>query len=354
MATTKQKARLGVFLLVGLVLILGGFALVAGIHLFKRYDTYKIRFRETVSGLSPGAAVKLRGVDVGRVEDIKIDPDDIEVVEVKIRVRHGTPILEGAWAQLVTSGITGVKFVDIQGAKKGAARMEAGSYIPSKRSTLSAITGRAETIAFKLEKLLNNALLATTPEHRKLVFDLVRKARDAFKNVSGLSKRLTTTVDQLEPKLDRSLTDFARSARHIRRAATSLKFLVDRTQDDVHGTLAEARETLARLRKMSGRKGALGKSLRTFRRTMEKIQHKLAGPAMDRNMKILGRSLTAMRLLARDLRSLVNRASVDVRPILRSLRNAAENFEEFARSVRENPASLFRPSSSRQRRLPKH
>ena len=51
-----------------------------GIH--REFDTYKLYMTESVAGLSKDSVVKLRGVDIGRVSEIRINPDNIENVEV--------------------------------------------------------------------------------------------------------------------------------------------------------------------------------------------------------------------------------------------------------------------------------
>ncbi len=353
MLTRNQKVRLGLFLVVGTVTVVVGLALVAGLSLFRRYDHYRIRFRETVSGLTVGSPVKLRGVVVGRVEEMDLDPEDTDVVRVQIRLKHGTPIVQGAWAQLNASGITGLKYIDIQGGKKGAPRLEPGSEIPWKASTLSQITGKAETIAFKLEKLLNNILAFTDTEHREAFNDLVTQARSALHNTSRLTDRGTKTLERLEPRLDRALYDFARSARQIRRSAARVDKLVASTDRELIGALHDLRKVLAHLDAMTGKKGDLGRTLAQSRHLLRALERKLAGKQMDANLKQLHHALTALRLLAVDLRGLVTRASVDLRPAVRAIRRAAENIEGFARTIRENPASILRPSSSRQRRLPR-
>ncbi len=349
MLTRKQKVRLGLFLVIGVGAVVVGLALVAGLSLFKRYDHYEIRFTETVSGLSVGSPVKLRGVEVGRVEDMDIDPDDTDVVRVRIRLRHGTPIVQGAWAALNSSGITGLKYIDIQGGKKGAPRLEPGSQIPAHTSTLSQITGKAETIAFKLEKLLNNILAFTGPQRRDAFNDLVDQARSALHNTSRFADQGTKTLERVGPRLDRALYDFARSARQIRRTASRVDHLVAATDKEFVGALKDMRRVLAHLDDMTKKKGDMGRTLAQVRHFLRVLQRKLAGKQMDANLSQLHKALTAMRLLALDLRGLVTRASVDLRPAVRAIRRAAENLEGFARAIRENPAAILRPSSTRRR-----
>ena len=74
------------YLLVGAVVL----ALVAGLAAFsvwlvradidRRVEPYQIAFAGSVTGLQQGSQVRYRGVPVGRVTDIRIDPERVEWV----------------------------------------------------------------------------------------------------------------------------------------------------------------------------------------------------------------------------------------------------------------------------------
>ncbi len=344
-----RTARAGLFVLVGGGLVLAGLALVAGLAIVRRYDHYVIYFHETVSGLSPGSPVKLRGVEVGRVEDIEIDPENVEQVRVRIRVRRGTPVLRGAKARLKATGITGLRYVEIQGGRKGADRLPPGSVIPSEPSTLYQITGRAEAIAYKAEKLLNNALVLTRPENRERLWQLVASATQALEAIARLARRLDRLAGSLEPRLGTALAETSRSLREIRRASRAIRVLAERTDPRLAATFAEARRTLQQLRGTFGSKGDLGRAIRRAEAALDRIEATLAGRDMAGNVKRLGRVLDSLNGAARQLRQLTARVSRDLRPTLRTIRSAAERLEEFARTIQENPAAILRPSTTRRR-----
>ena len=46
------------------------------------YTPYKLFMKESISGLSKDAIVKLHGVPIGRVTAIEIDPNQIELVKI--------------------------------------------------------------------------------------------------------------------------------------------------------------------------------------------------------------------------------------------------------------------------------
>src|SRR3546814_14465471 len=70
-------------------------------------ERYVIYFTGPVTGLQQGSAVRVRGIPVGQVVDIRFDPDDIARVQVTVEVNEGTPIRADSAATLDIQGITG-------------------------------------------------------------------------------------------------------------------------------------------------------------------------------------------------------------------------------------------------------
>ena len=67
------------------------------------------------SGSCPSVVpVKFRGVDVGTVKSIRIDPDNSRLVLVEVRLRKETPVKTDTRASLVMKGITGVVFIELK------------------------------------------------------------------------------------------------------------------------------------------------------------------------------------------------------------------------------------------------
>src|SRR6266481_3753513 len=81
---------------------------------------YRIHFAESVSGLALGDSVKYRGVDVGTVKSMVIDPDDPRQVQVDVRLRKAAPVKTDTKASLKLKGITGVVYIELNGGSPNA------------------------------------------------------------------------------------------------------------------------------------------------------------------------------------------------------------------------------------------
>ena len=107
--------------------------------------TYRIHFPDSVSGLTAGDSVKFRGIDVGTVKSMSIDPDNARLVLVEVRLRKETPVKTDTRASLTLKGITGVVFIELNGGDPAAKTLLAVTpedkipEIPSEKTGLKAM-----------------------------------------------------------------------------------------------------------------------------------------------------------------------------------------------------------------------
>jgi phospholipid/cholesterol/gamma-HCH transport system substrate-binding protein len=129
---------------------------------------YRIHFGESVSGLSIGDPVKFRGVDVGTVKAIALDPADPRLVQVDIHLRKETPVKTDTKATLKLKGITGVVFVELNGGSPNAPTLLASTRegqvpeIPSEKGTLTAILDMLPKLLEKFSAIENQVKKVVT------------------------------------------------------------------------------------------------------------------------------------------------------------------------------------------------
>ena len=92
------------YTIVGAFVVVLSAAIVAGVLWIssgraagKNYDTYLAYFTESVSGLNRQAPVKYRGVDVGSVREIGLDPDDPQRVQLVLAIERGARSNRTPW-----------------------------------------------------------------------------------------------------------------------------------------------------------------------------------------------------------------------------------------------------------------
>src|SRR3954471_2813040 len=87
-------------------------------------DAYEISTREAVTGLQPQAAVRYRGVDVGKVDSIGFDPKAQGNVLIRLEVDSHAPVTKDTFATLGYQGVTGLAFVQLDDEGHPAPRLE--------------------------------------------------------------------------------------------------------------------------------------------------------------------------------------------------------------------------------------
>ena len=102
-------------LLTGLFTILLGIALAGTFVWFRgdtrQYNDYVVISTLAVNGLYPQAAVRYRGVEVGKVGKVALDEKDPRNVVIRVAVERSVPITHGTFAQIGYQGLTGLAYM---------------------------------------------------------------------------------------------------------------------------------------------------------------------------------------------------------------------------------------------------
>ena len=121
--------------------------------------TYRIRFNESVSGMSVGDTVKFRGVDMGTVKAMGLDEADPRRVRVDVRLRKDAPVKTDTKAMLKLKGITGAVFIELDGGSPKAEFLVAATAegqvpeIPSDKSKLTTALDQLPNVVQKFGAL---------------------------------------------------------------------------------------------------------------------------------------------------------------------------------------------------------
>jgi phospholipid/cholesterol/gamma-HCH transport system substrate-binding protein len=126
METRANYTLVGAFVIFFLVAIIAFILWVANVDFSRNATDFDIYFSRSVTGLKEGGTVLYRGVPVGSVKSISLDPDNVEKVRVTVLVNGGVPIKEDAFASLELQGITGVAYIQLNGGTSASKPLTAG------------------------------------------------------------------------------------------------------------------------------------------------------------------------------------------------------------------------------------
>lgn len=244
-------------LIVGLFVICLG---VAGVVSFwwisgGAQDTtkYLIVSPKAVSGLNPQAAVRYRGVRVGKV--VEVDLQDSREVSILIRVDSDIQITRGTRARVASQGLTGQGYVqlDDDGSDPAPPEIEPRSKLPviamqSGNSLVSATEG-AQEIVTRLRK-------STERIEQVLSDENIARIDTTLKNLAASSQHLEQTLSQTSA-LAADLRRFssAGNAEHISQTLEQLQAAtreLPAAVSDFRGVLARVDAAASRVDKLGG------------------------------------------------------------------------------------------------------
>lgn len=278
-----MESKVNFALVGGFVLALGA-ALIAGVLWLSsersyraNYDNYLVYLTESVSGLSPDAPVRYRGVKVGQVRRIELPSGDPERVRLTLEVESGTPVKQDTVAVLITQGLTGISNVELTGGSRDAPPLAAtpGERYPVIRSAPSLMLRLEAAVGKALDNLnrssegvnalldeRNRAALRETLANLQLVSrTLAERSKAIGAGVDDAARaaqntvRLTEQLSQLAERVQRSAEGFDRMTGEGARAGSSAARAIDETHADLKAfaeeALPEARALLAELRTLT-------------------------------------------------------------------------------------------------------
>jgi phospholipid/cholesterol/gamma-HCH transport system substrate-binding protein len=302
MSITKlQRARLGVFMVIGCVLLVFFIALPIGFKISDRtkmYHSYIVG--ESISGLDVGAIVKYHGVNIGKVDDISYDPKDLTKIKVDIRINGDFPMKKDMYIQTGLLGITGLLYVEILGGSNDSKPLEAESEIPSKPSLISSITGKAEVIISKVELLLNHLNILTTP-------DSLAAIKKILDNVEGITAVAKGFMDEFSPDVKAIATSTKRTMSKMDTIASNVQAITGKIDRDI--------------------------DLGQFGRILDQIDS----------------TAVAMKNLSENLDMTVRQSREDVTVSMENLRETLENANELSKILMENPSLILKGESQKER-----
>jgi len=300
----SREIRVGLFLVVAFLILIALFELVGKETIFARMLEYRTSFK-SIPGLKLGDPVRLAGVDVGTVRDIRVIGARVEVA---MRVKPGTPVKTDSIATIKLTSLLGTNFVDLTFGSPAAQIAPGGSLLQSSEPPdlntllvrLNDAAGDIQTLAKQVNEGLGKSIepISSAFQTMDKIAKKIEKGEGTlgrliaddglYREIRGMAANLHQVSDQIakgQGTLGKLLADDAlykdlrslsadlrgttgslsRVMKDIEGGKGSLGKLVrdESLYNEARGTLGEMREALTGLRTASKRinegKGTLGK-----------------------------------------------------------------------------------------------
>jgi phospholipid/cholesterol/gamma-HCH transport system substrate-binding protein len=236
MTRQVSSRALGLFVTLGIVIAIAVIIWIGASKYFEKGDRYVTYFDESVQGLQRDSAVKYRGVDVGRIEDIRVAPDN-RLIEVIMKINLKEDVEKNSVAYLRVAGITGIVFIELDRKDPESPDLSpkldfASPYpiIPSRPSQIRQIFSGIDEIIEKIKQLDLEDIARS-----------IKATGKAAENLFG-GPQMTKTLQNLES----ISTSIDLTAARIEKMTASGK--LEGILDDTRTTLAEARSLISTTR----------------------------------------------------------------------------------------------------------
>jgi len=241
------QLRVGLLVVISLIIFAVLVFLMTGEGFFARKYTIRT-FMDNAGGLRTGDPVRLAGIDVGNVENIRISGshDPKRAVEVTLRVQRKFQgeIRVDSMAELDAEGLLGQRFINITRGTPGQPVIASGGEVKLReRAELKDVLGASADVMVGLNRVVNRV-------------DRIMESVETGKG--SLGKFIYN--EELYQKANRSVDDVNRLIAHAASGRGTIgKFLMDDTvYNNTNRTVSEFNQMLADVR---AGKGNVGKFL---------------------------------------------------------------------------------------------
>jgi phospholipid/cholesterol/gamma-HCH transport system substrate-binding protein len=155
---------------------------------------YIVSSQLPVTGLSPEATVKFRGVDVGKVIEISLDPSSQTTVLIGISVAQTLKLSSGAYAELRRQGLTGLAYIDLNDESTNPTALPAGSKILLRPTLVDDLMSKGPELTAQLETVLKNSSQLTSSANQFVASIDIQKLNSAIANFEKASEKALPAI----------------------------------------------------------------------------------------------------------------------------------------------------------------
>jgi phospholipid/cholesterol/gamma-HCH transport system substrate-binding protein len=315
METRREQALVGLFVIVAAAVLI---ATVFGISgAFGRTAKSFHAFFPFAGGLEVGSTVRYAGgPKVGRVEKLRIDPQNPANIEITLAVQTDLPVKTDSHVRIMSMSPLGDNHLEIVPGSPQAALAKDGATLPADRYLdLNAITERINDLAPEAQQLLH-----TLNDRATELKVTIARVNDLLndENRSNLSGTLTQTrqmITENRPAIKSTLG-------HLNTSSEKLGPLLD----DLRKTSAEANKTLDHV------DGLIGENRADIRQAVIQLR----------------KSLNNVTDLTGRIDQTLDVNSENIDEMLENFRHVSENLKQFTETIKTKPYTLLRASSPRE------
>jgi phospholipid/cholesterol/gamma-HCH transport system substrate-binding protein len=314
MGPIRERALVGLFVIVAVAILLATVFTMSGTFA-RTTKTYHAHF-PFAGGIEPGSTVRYSGgPKAGRVETVRIDPQDPSRFDITFSVQSDLPVKTDSRVKIMSMNPLGDNHLEIIPGTPDSSFAPDRSLLPSENYLdLNALAAQINSLAPEAQQLLRslNDRATEVKETVDRVNDLLNSQNRAnlagtLANAHGMIKENRSQVksalqhvNDVSAKLEPLLENFRETSDEANQALNHIDAMVGENRADVRKAVSELRQTLANMTDITAR--------------------------VDQTLD-------------------VNSENID--ELLDNMRHVTENLSEFTATIKTRPYTLIRATNPR-------
>ena len=315
MNAKSEQALVGLFVIVATAVLIGTVFAISGAF-GRSTHTYHAYF-PFAGGIESGSGVRYSGgPKIGRVDTVRIDPQNPSRIEITFKVQSDLPVKSDSHVKIMSLSPLGDNHLEIlPGTPKASIAPDGSQLTADHYVDFNALTAQLNDLAPHASQLLTT--LNDRATELKVTVDRVNDLLNA-ENRANLSATLASTrgmIEENRPVLRSTL-------QHVNSVSEKLEPLLQ----DFRKTSAEATQAIDHIDSL------IGENRADIRQAVAELR----------------RTLTNMTDLTAHLNQTLDVNSENIDELLDNFRHVSENLKEFTNTIKSRPYTLIRSSNPRE------
>jgi phospholipid/cholesterol/gamma-HCH transport system substrate-binding protein len=311
----SEQALVGLFVIIATAVLIATVFAISGAF-GRSTHTYHAYF-PFAGGIESGSGVRYSGgPKIGRVDRVRIDPQNPSLIDVTFKVQSDLPVKTDSHVKIMSMSPLGDNHLEILPGSAKAAIAPDGSQLTSENYVdFNALTAQINNLAPRAQQLL--VTLNDRATELKITVDRVNDLLNV-QNRANLSATLANArgmIEENRPALHSTL-------QHINSVSEKLEPLLS----DFRKTSEEANKAIDHIDSL------IGENRADIRQAVAELR----------------RTLTNMTDLTAHLNQTLDVNSENIDELLDNFRHVSENLKEFTATIKSRPYTLIRSSNPRE------
>ncbi|MBA4255349.1 MAG: MCE family protein [Polaromonas sp.] len=265
-------------------------------------DVYELSTAEAVSGLSEQAAVRFRGITVGKVVHIGFDPQTKGNVLLRIAIDQNLPLTQATYGVLAYQGVTGLAFVQLDDDGSSTAPLTTQTNpptrIPLRPGLLSQFADQGSFLLRQAQRITERVDSLLSAENQQTMVSTLQSVGRSADRLGLAAERMQATVAaQLGPQrtnIPALVTDTRQAMQALQATASDIRHTAQASAQTAEAA-TQAAQTLHQLGQRIAAEDGLVSQLERTTRSLAASAATVQATALPRLMEATAEAAQAAR-----------------------------------------------------------